>query len=332
MFNLLSGIRPTTAAAVAALIIALALPPWFGSYFHYLGALALINVIAAIGLNILTGNAGQISLCNSSFMAIGAYSATYFYTKLGVTYWLSLPLGASIAAIFGFALGFPALRLRGFYLAVVTLGFLELTQVLVEQLPFFTGGVRGVSSSRPFFFQYKLSSDLAFYYVVLAVTLAAIWVAVSVLKSPTGRSFNAIRNSEAVAQTLSIPLARTKLIAFMLSAFYAGLAGGLYATAVGFIDPLEFGVGTSIRHLVYIVVGGPGSVVGSVIGAVSLTFLPEFLRPFKEYNDFVFGGILLASLMLMPRGIAGLLESMRDKRFRLASGVDGPSRSIEKVV
>jgi branched-chain amino acid transport system permease protein len=304
------GLGPIVVVAAVAIVAAIAVPPFLGSYFHYLGMLALINVIAATGLNILTGNAGQISLCNSSFMAIGAYATTYLYTKTGVPYWLALPFGALVSVVFGFALGFPALRLRGFYLAVVTLGFLELTQVLVEQLPEFTGGVRGVSSPRPFLFGHKLSSDLAFYYVVLAITLLVVWTAISLLNSPTGRAFNAIRNNESVAQTLSVPLARTKLTAFTLSAFYAGVAGGLYATAVGFIDPLEFGVSTSIRHIIYIVVGGAGSVGGSIIGAVVLTFLPEFLRGFKEYNDLVFGAILLASLLIMPKGIAGLLPAI----------------------
>ena len=327
MFNRVPLLGAVSGVLLAAAIVA---PPFFGSYFHYLGMLALINVIAAIGLNLLTGNAGQISLCNSSFMAIGAYATTYFYVQLGVAYWLSLPMGAFVAVLFGFALGFPALRLRGFYLAVVTLGFLEMTQVLVEQLPQFTGGVRGVSSPRPFLFGHKLSSDLAFYYVVLLITLLAIWTAMSLLKSPTGRAFNAIRNNEAVAQTLAIPLARTKLTAFMLSAFYAGLAGGLYATAVGFIDPLEFGVGTSIRHIVYIVVGGTGSVGGSVVGAVLLTFLPEFLRGFKEYNDFVFGGVLLASLLLMPKGIAGLWLSI-EARLNPRADDGGPVQSVTKV-
>src|SRR5262249_25068270 len=125
----------STFTVFLVLALAIAVPPFFGSYFHYLGMLAIINAIAAIGLNLLTGNAGQISVCNSSFMAIGAYTTTYLYTKLDLTYWLALPLGACMAAVFGFALGFPALRLRGFYLAVVTLGFLELTQVLVEQFP-----------------------------------------------------------------------------------------------------------------------------------------------------------------------------------------------------
>jgi branched-chain amino acid transport system permease protein len=319
-----------TYLALIALAAALVAPPFFGSYFHYLGILAFANAIAAIGLNLLTGNAGQISVCNSSFMAIGAYTTTYLYTKTGLTYFISLPLGAFFAGFCGFLLGFPALRLRGFYLAVVTLGFLELTQVLVEHLPSITGGVRGISSPRPYAFGYQFSSDLAFYYLVLAFLLAAMWVARSILSSPTGRAFNAIRNSEAVAQTLSVPLARTKLVAFILSAFYAGFAGGLYASAVGFIDPLEFGLATSIRHVVFIVVGGLGSVAGAVLGAVSLTFLPEFLRRFQEYNDLVFGAILLVSLMTMPRGLVGLWPTV-ENRLRFGT-VKAPTTSVEKVI
>lgn len=294
----------------ALLIVILALlivtPLFLDSYYHFLAALAFVNVIVAIGLNLLTGNAGQISLCHSSFMAIGAYATTYLYTKLGLTFWLALPVGAIIAALFGLLLGFPALRLRGFYLAIVTLGFLEIVQIAIEQTPAITGGVRGMSSARPFLFGYRLSSDLAMYYLILAVALAGIWCARSILASPTGRAFNAIRNSEVAAQTLAMPLARVKLTAFVISAFYAGISGGLFASLVGFIDPLEFGIWTSIRHVVFIVVGGLGSVAGSVIGAVVLTILPELLRGFKEYNEFVFGGLLLVTLMVFPKGLVGL--------------------------
>ena len=331
MFRLLRTIGPVGVVSIAALVIAIVVQPWLGSYFHYIGMLALINAIAAIGLNILTGSAGQISLCNSSFMAIGAYATTYFYTQLGIVYWLSLPIGAILAAACGFILGFPALRLRGFYLAVVTLGFLELTQVLIEQLPDITGGVRGIGSPRPYLFQYKLSNDLAFYYVVLAITLVMIFIAVSLLRSPTGRAFNAIRNNEAVAQTLGIPVARMKIQAFVLSAFYAGLAGGLYSTAVGFIDPLEFGLGTSVRHVIYIVVGGVGSVGGSVVGAVLLTFLPELLRSFKEYNDFVFGGILLVCLFTMPKGLAGLLPKVTGRLWPRPKAADALGTTAKAV-
>ena len=297
--------------AAALIVLAFALPPLFGSYYHFVAALALINVIIAIGLNILTGNAGQISMCQASFMAIGAYSTTYFFTKFGLNYWIALPLGGVLTAACGFAVGFPALRLRGFYLAVATLGFLEFSQILMEQLPSITGGVRGMSSPRPFLFGVKLSSDLYFYYVILVISLIGIWCAHSFLKSPTGRAFNAIRNSEAAAQTLAIPLARAKLIAFVVASFYAGIGGGLFATLVGFIDPLEFNLLTSIRHIIFIVVGGLGSVGGSIIGAIVLTVLPELLRGFKEYNEFVFGGLLLVTLILMPTGIVGLAPAIR---------------------
>jgi len=297
--------------ALLPIAIAVLLPPFLGSYYHFVASLALINVIIAVGLNLLTGNAGQISMCQASFMAIGAYTTSYLTTKVGLSYWLAMPSGGLLAALLGVALGFPALRFRGFYLAVVTLGFLEITQILVEQLPSITGGVRGISASRPYLFGSKLSNDLAFYYVVFAISLLGIWCAISLLRSPTGRAFDAIRSSEAAAQSLGMPLARTKIAAFVIAAFYAGIGGGLYASLVGFIDPLEFGVWTSIRHVVFIVVGGLGSVVGSIVGAVALTVLPELLRGFKEYNEFVFGSLLLLVLVLMPTGLVGLVPRVR---------------------
>jgi branched-chain amino acid transport system permease protein len=285
-----------TLAAAALLAILLALPPFLGSYYHYIASLALINIIIAMGLNLLTGNAGQISLCQSSFMAIGAYATTYLSAKLGVSYWVALPAGGCLAGLFGLVLGVPALRLQGFYLAVVTLGFLEMTQLVIEQLPSITGGVRGMASPRPWLYGMKLSRDLHFYYVILACAVLLGWFARSLLASPTGRAFNAIRNSARAAQTLAIPLARTKL-----------------AALVGFIDPVEFGIGTSIRHVVFIVFGGLGSIAGSVVGAAVLTALPELLRGFKEYNDFVYGGLLLLVLILLPGGLVGLWPALRSR-------------------
>lgn len=311
MSDLFKLFSPSGLCVAVLVILAFVLPPFFGSYYHFVAGLALINVIIAIGLNILTGNAGQISMCQASFMAIGAYATTYFFTKFGLNYWIALPLGGLFTAVCGFVVGFPALRLRGFYLAVATLGFLEFSQILIENIPSITGGVRGMSSPRPFLFDTKLSSDLYFYYVILVISLVGIWCAHSLLKSPTGRAFNAIRNSEAAAQTLAIPLARTKLIAFVISSFYGGIGGGLYATLVGFIDPLEFNLLTSVRHIIFITVGGLGSVTGSVIGAIAFTVLPELLRGFKEYNEFVFGAILLLTLIFMPTGIVGLAPAIK---------------------
>jgi branched-chain amino acid transport system permease protein len=311
------AITPVHVGLGVLLLAAIAVPPAFGSYYIYLVSLCLINIIVAIGLNLLTGNAGQISVCHSSFMAVGAYSTTYLVTKLGLSFWVALPLGGLIAALFGLALGFPALRLRGFYLAVVTLGFLEMSTLLITELPTITGGVRGMSAPRPVFFGQALASDLAFYYIILVITLVTIWCAFSLLHSPTGRAFDAIRNSESVAQTLAVPLARIKLIAFMLSAFLAGIGGALFASLVGFIDPTEFGLWTSVRYIIIVVVGGLGSIAGSVVGALVLTVLPEALRDFKEYNELVFGALVLVSLMVLPQGLVSLLPMLR---ARLAGG------------
>ncbi|MGQ0662893.1 MAG: branched-chain amino acid ABC transporter permease [Pseudomonadota bacterium] len=308
-------------AGLAGLVALLLVGPWFlGSYHHYLLSLALINVVLAIGLNLLTGNAGQISLCHSSFMAIGAYTSAFLLTQLGLTFWLALPLAGAVSGLFGVVLGLPALRLRGFYLAVVTLGFLEIMQIIIESLPSVTGGVRGLAVPRPSLFGVRLASDLSLYYVILAVAFMALYAAWRLLNSPIGRAFNSIRVSEATAETLAIPVTRVKLIAFVVAAVYAGVAGAMFATLVRFIDPLEFGVWTSIRHVTFIVVGGLGSVAGSVIGAAVLTVLPELLRGFKEYNELVYGGLLLLVLMVMPSGLIGLWPAL--KRL-LARGTAG---------
>jgi branched-chain amino acid transport system permease protein len=322
------GRRAPILAGAAILAILVGLPPFLGSYYHYVASLALINVLIAIGLNLLIGNAGQISLCQSSFMAIGAYATTYLSVKLGLSYWVALPAAGCVAGVFGFVLGVPALRLQGFYLAVVTLGFLELTQLLIEQLSWITGGVRGIASPRPWLAGLRLSRDLHFYYVILAYTLLLGWFAHSLLRSPTGRAFNAIRNSPSVAQALAIPLSSTKLIAFVISAFYAGIGGGLFATLVGFIDPVEFGIGTSIRHVVFIVVGGLGSIGGAVLGAVILTALPEVLRGVKEYSEFVYGGLLLLTLMVFPHGLIGLWPALRTT-LRIGNPKRHGRRSVE---
>jgi branched-chain amino acid transport system permease protein len=317
---------PAFAGKLALVVLVAALPPFFGSYYNYLWSLCLINIIVAVGLNLLTGNAGQISLCHSSFMAIGAYTSTYLQTKTGLSFWLAMPLGGVVAALFGLALGFPALRLRGFYLAVVTLGFLEMSTLFITELPSITGGVRGVSSPRPSLFGFLLSSDLSFFYVVFAVMLATIWLAYSLLHSPTGRALNAIRNSEAAAQTLAVPLARIKLVVFMISAFLAGVGGGLFASLVGFIDPLEFGLSTSVRYIIIIVIGGLGSIAGSIVGAVMLTILPEVLRDFKEYNELVFGVLLLVTLIVIPHGFVSLAPMIRAR----LGGVNQPKPALGK--
>jgi branched-chain amino acid transport system permease protein len=291
--------------AVSAVAVFAALAATLGSYPVYLFSLAMINVIAAVGLNLLTGNSGQISLCHSSFMAIGAYSSTLLTAKFGLPFWLSIPLGAMLAALMGALLGAPASRLRGIYLALATLGFLQIVQIVIEEFSNVTGGVRGLIVPKPAIGG-LLVSDYGRFLIVLGCCVLAIFTARNLLASRVGRELNAVRLSPHAAQALGISVHRVKLMAFALSATYAGIAGGLQAVVVGFIDPVEFGVSAALRQITFIVVGGMGSVGGSVLGAAVLSALPEVLRPVKEYSDIIYTLILLGFLLFMPHGLITL--------------------------
>jgi branched-chain amino acid transport system permease protein len=291
-----------------------------GSYPAFLAGLAMVNVIAAVGLNLLVGNSGQISLCHSSFMAVGAYSSSLLASGAGLPFWAAIPAGAAIAALMGGLLGMPARRLGGIYLALATLGFLQIVQIVVEEFSDYTGGVRGLNTAKPTLFGSPLTS-YGVYSVVAIVCVLAVWLAINIKHSRVGREFDAVRLSPHAAQALGISVARVKLTAFALSAGYAGLAGGLFAILVGFIDPNEFGIASSLRHLTYIVVGGLGSIGGSILGAALLSGLPELLRPVKEYTDLAAALILLAALLFMPNGLAATWQRLTLKPKAARRGV-----------
>lgn len=287
----------------AGLVVLLAVvAAGLGSYPVYLLSLAMISVISAVGLNLLTGNSGQISLCHSSFMAIGAYGSALITARVGIPFWASIPLGALLAAGIGALVGAPASRLRGIYLALATLGFLQIVQIAIEELADITGGVRGLTIPKPEIAGVKVS-DYARFLIVLGCCAFSIWTARNLLASRVGRELDAVRLSPHAAQALGVSVHRVRLAAFALSAAYAGLAGGLLAIVVGFIDPVEFGVSAALRQITFIVVGGMGSVAGSVLGAVVLSALPELLRPVKEYSDVIYTLILLAFLIFLPHGL-----------------------------
>ncbi len=300
-----------TSTRVGLIVLALlALAGGFmGSYPIYLLSLAMINVIAAVGLNLLTGNSGQISLCHSSFMAVGAYGTTLLTLHMGLPFWLAIPIAAALAAGLGGLLGLPASRLQGIYLALATLGFLQIVQIVIEEFADVTGGVRGLKVPNPALLPGMRIGFYPMYLIVLAVCGFAIWTARNLLASRAGRELNAVRTSPHAAQALGVSVARVKLAAFALSALYAGVAGGLMAVVVGFIDPNEFGVSAALRQITFIVVGGMGSVAGSVIGAAVLSALPEVLRPVKEYSDVIYTLILLGFLIFMPHGLVTLWQA-----------------------
>ena len=287
-----------------------------GTYTTYLLNLAMIAVIAAVGLNLLTGNTGQISLCHSSFMAIGAYVSALLTARYGAPFWLAIPAAAAVAALIGAALGLPASRLQGIYLALATLGFLQIVQIVIEEFAHITGGVRGMSVPKASWFSGAPLSEYGTFIAVSVACVFLVWTATNILASAYGREMNAVRLSPHAAQALGVAVARVKLGAFALSAAYAGVAGGLLAMVVGFIDPIEFGVSAALRQITYIVVGGMGSVAGSVIGAMVLSGLPEVLRPVREYSDVIYTLILLAFLLFMPHGLVTVWYALRRRLQR----------------
>jgi branched-chain amino acid transport system permease protein len=303
------AMRVSTIIAIVVALSLTAATATMGSYPVYLLSLAMINVIAAIGLNLLTGNSGQISLCHSSFMAIGAYASTLLTVKYALPFWAAVPLGALLAAAMGALLGAPASRLRGIYLALATLGFLQIVQIVIEEFADVTGGVRGLTVPKAAIGGLRVS-EYARFLIVLGCCGFAIWTARNLLASRVGRELNAVRLSPHAAQALGVSVHRVRLAAFALAAAYAGVAGGLQAIVVGFIDPVEFGVSAALRQITFIVVGGMGSVSGSVIGAAVLSALPEALRPVKEYSDIIYTLILLAFLIFMPKGLVTVWHAL----------------------
>lgn len=260
-------------SAVVGSLALLALPWVAGTYTVYLVNLVSINVILATGLVLLTGLTGQLSLGNAAFFAAGSYVSALATITLGAPYVPSLLLGALGAMVLGVVVGLPALRLEGLYLALATLGLGKAVQLIVLHWTSVTNGANGLAVPKPIVFGFPIVSDTHFFYLVTGATLVLLWIARNVVRSGVGRALVALRESGVAASAAGIHLARYKTLAFALSAFYSGLAGGLHASMVGFIEPEEFGIWASISYLIMVVVGGMSSLAGGGVGAVILTVL-----------------------------------------------------------
>jgi branched-chain amino acid transport system permease protein len=250
----------------------------------YLANLIGINIVVAIGLNLLVGYSGQISLGHAGFFAIGAYTTVLFMLRLDFPFWIALPIGGIVAALFGFLLGLPALRLEGPYLAIATLGFgMAIIQIIGHWEGLF-GGRMGLMTPKLVLwpFTINLRKDIHFYFLILIVTLLVATGARNLIKTKVGRAFVAIRDSDIAAATMGVNLTYYKTLAFAVSAFYTGIAGGLMAFVMGFINPASFNLILSITFLAMVVVGGLGSILGSILGAVLLTFLDLKLSALQD--------------------------------------------------
>jgi branched-chain amino acid transport system permease protein len=303
-------------------------PLRFGTYRTFQGSMIAMWVIVALGLNILTGYNGQISLGHSAFVAIGGYTAAILMVDYGWPFWTTIIMGGVIAGAIGFLIGIPALRLTGPYLAIATLGLALATPQILKKYDGLTHGTQGINvrpevPPPPEFigdwFGIELSNDEWIYFLALFIAFMMMILAINIVRSRVGRAFVAIRDSEIAAQAMGISVPRYKTIAFAISAFYGGIAGGTYAQVVGYVSPESFNFLLSINFLTTIVVGGLASILGSVLGATGLIVVPELpgLVSFipgaglpDELSWAFYGVALILVMIFAPYGLAGLFNRL----------------------
>ncbi len=313
MRRVLTVLGVLAALAALELVLPRLLP---NTYYQRILMLCGINVILAVSLNLVNGLTGQFSIGHAGFMAVGGYSAAMLTMKVlpplaaalaaaglpepiaeGIVLLVALLAGGALAAVAGWAVGLPSLRLRGDYLAIVTLGFGEIIRVVITNIDA-VGGARGLSG---------VPRYTTFFWVMLWVVIV-VTLSYNLLKSSHGRAMLAVREDEVAAEALGIDTTRTKVIAFVLSAFFAGVAGGLFAHFDAYLNPSSFTFLRSIEIVTMVVLGGMGSVSGAILAAIFLTGLPELLRPVKEYRLVIYAFLLIVLMITRPQGILGTRE------------------------
>jgi branched-chain amino acid transport system permease protein len=297
------------------LLIALATLMFPSAFYYRIGALIFISALAVIGLNILMGFAGQVSLGHAGFVGIGAYTVAIGPAHLGLSPWASFGLAVLLAPALAWLIGRPILQLRGHHLAVATLGLGFLVAIVLTNEIAWTGGPDGMPVERLSLFGYQLAGARVWYWLSGAVLLFGAWVALNLDESPTGRALRALHDSEVAASINGIEVARYKLLAFVLSAVYAGLAGAMLAFFNAFVTPRTADFLHSIELVTMVVLGGTGSVFGGIAGAAILTALPQVLTVFHEFEQLLLGLIMMATMILMREGVLpGLLRLIRQRQ------------------
>lgn len=286
---------------------AIAFPFAFSMYQTNIMITALIYVMIGLGLNIVVGLAGLLDLGYVAFYAVGAYTYALLNHHFGLGFWTVLPVGAAVGFLFGILLGFPVLRLRGDYLAIVTLGFGEIIRLILENWNEFSFGPSGIANiPRPGFFGIQLSLQSAttyMYFLMIGLALFTIFVVNRLQNSRIGRAWIALREDEIACQAMGIDKTKTKLTAFAMGATWAGMGGVIFAAKTTFINPASFTIWESIIILCVVVLGGMGSIIGVILGALILILLPEYLRAFSEYRMCLFGAMLVVMMVFRPGGI-----------------------------
>lgn len=300
--------------AVLVLALPLVLP---SSFYFRIAALVWISAFAVIGLNLLMGYAGQVSLGHAGFFGIGAYFVAVLPAEFGVPGVVAIALGALFSALLAFGVGRPILKLKGHYLAVATLGFGILVAMVINNEAWITGGPDGINVPSlglkgllKSAFGWKVKTTYLWYWLTGAALVVGAWVAVNLVESPTGRALRAVHDSETAARVAGIDVARMKLIVFVVSAVYASLAGSFLALFNGFITPDAAGFLHSIELVTMVVLGGMGSILGSVVGAAVLVVLPQILTAFHEYEHLLLGLLMMVFMIFLRAGIVPSLRAV----------------------
>ena len=301
-------------AWIVASIILIALPLFLGKYSIFLLSMLAVYALVSLGLNLLMGYTGQIAAGHAGFLALGAYFTAIIGENLQ---WLPCPVILLLAGMFtgiiGFLLGIPILRLKGFYIAMATLAFGVVVSEVILQWSSLTNGDNGLNVPIATIAGFAFDSDYKLYYLIMPVTLLMTILAKNLVKGYIGRAFIALRESEIAAQTIGIDLARFKTIAFAISAFYTGVAGGLFAYLITYLSPDAFTIELSVDFIAMIVIGGMGSILGSIIGAVILTGIQQAFAGLLDLQILIFGLSLIIFMIFMPRGIVGMLTDLKER-------------------
>lgn len=311
--------KPIRLAAIGFLVIAMAIYPLvLGMYHTNIMITALIYVILALGLNIVVGLGGLLNLGYAAFFAVGAYTYGLLWKFVGPVFvaaaintgwlfWIALPLAGILAVIFGILLSLPVLRLRGDYLAIITLAFGEIVRMVLQNSGPVTGGATGISLiPRPWFFGIRLPPRQAatyIYYIVVVLVILTIFVVRRIEDSRVGRALEAMREDEIACEAMGIDLVRNKLSTFALGAFWAGIAGVVLASQTTYINPDSFTLWESIMILMAVVIGGTGSIPGAIGGALLLKLLPEYFRPLAQYRMLIYGVAMIIVIIFKPDGL-----------------------------
>lgn len=307
MQRLLADKRCTVPVSAVFIVFILIFPFLFSAYQTNIMISALIYIMLGLGLNIVVGLAGQLVLGYAAFYAVGAYAYGLLNHHFGLGFWAVLPIGAVLAAIFGIIVAFPVLRLKGDYLAIVTLAFGEIIHLVLENWNDFSFGPSGIANiSRPSFFGLSMSLQsmtVYIFYIMILLCCITIVVVRRLHNSRIGRAWMALREDEIACEAMGIDKTKAKLSAFALGAMWAGMAGVVFAAKTAFINPASFTIWESIIILCIVVLGGMGSIAGVIVGAFILMLLPEYLRAFSEYRMLVFGLMLVLMMVFRPGGI-----------------------------